>query len=156
VSAAIEIPSSSELDLVFLRALVRRLRGVALEVAIARGRLKRGHLSARAHLAEARGHVTQTRDEVEQLGRSVWGEGFVQGPPPPATGDLEDALDVAILRGWTWAIRVAAEDVALARSMLTRSKRQRVTHAMLVDAARHLEPCGSGLEQLQRRAWGDL
>lgn len=133
--------SGDELDQVFLRGLLSCLARAAQEVAIARGRLRRGHLTARSHLVDARGHLQRIKLELELL---------------TTVADLDEALDVLVLRRWEWAIRLAGEDMALARTMLTRSKRQRVTHVMLEDAQRVLERAREGLRELTQRAWGPL
>lgn len=144
--------SCEELDVLFLRALVGRLGRAALEVAIARGRLRRGHLTAKGCLLEARTYIVKTRNDLEGLGHTVWGDAF-RTSHVVATERFDDALDVHRLRVWSWSLRLAGEDVMLARSTLGQSRRQRVTHAMLLDVRDHLGKASNGLEQLAKRAW---
>ena len=146
--------SAEDLDALFIQALVGCLRRVGQEIAIARGRLGQGHRVAKAHLTDARGHVRRTLSEVETLGHVVWGAGFGGTTPLAMSMPLEDALDVLALRRWCWALRICAEDVTQARCTLSRSRRQRVTHAMLADAHDRVVRASSGIEQLSRRAWG--
>lgn len=144
----------TDLDALFMRALVACLRRVRQEVTIARGRLRRGYREARSHLTDARDHVLRTQTDLEELSLAVWGSAFAGGGPLVGASPIDDALDVLALRQWCWALRICGEDVEIARTLLSRSKRHRVTAAMLATAHEGIVQASTGLAQLSRRAWG--
>lgn len=132
----------------FMHELLGTLRRAAIELTIARGRLRtRGHTMARAQIAEAHGHVARSASGVAALVDQVWGEA--------ATLDgLDEALDVQWTQQVLWALQIAGEAVDTARTALRCSSRQWVARAHLSDAQGRIKRAQCGLTEMSRRAWG--